>query len=132
MQNRPYKLTEASLFVARAVGRWALLLLGIIQAVVLLLLAYYPGSTHGPRFPTWLVLPILFLVVCCGTAGFWARRAFSGKLALCVSLPLFIGSWAVLSERTMPGSLETGNWVLPSSVEAALPVFVSSDGDTKG
>ena len=122
MQNRHHSSDGPLLLVARAVGRWALVLLAIVQAMVVVLLTYYPGSAHGARFSAWLVLPVLLLAACCGVAGFWARQAFSGKLALCVSVPLFIGSWAVLSQRTMPGNLETRRAVLPSSVEAAPPV----------
>ncbi len=127
MRNKPGYLAATSLSIARIVGRWALVLLGISQAGVLLLLTYYPGRSHGARFPTWMVLSILFVMVGCGAAGFWARRAFSGKLALCASLPVFIGSWAVLSQRTTPGVLETRDWTAPSSMEAAPLVLLPTE-----
>ncbi len=54
------------------------------------------------------------------SAGFYARRSFAGKVALCVSLPVFLGSWAVLSRRPAePGRLEPWNRATPGFVGTA-------------
>ena len=69
MQNALGRPPEPSLPAARIIGRWALVGLGAAQVSVLLLLTSYPGNEHGPRFPIWIVLPILLLVAGCGTVA---------------------------------------------------------------
>ena len=119
MANKIRYLVSPPASVASAVGRYALFVLGASQAGVLLLVACYPGVPHGERFPQWLVLPILLVIAGCGGCGLWARCSFPGKVALCLSIPIFIGSAAVLSQRTAPGVLVPSDSAPPGAVIAA-------------